>query len=377
MPAFSTTSQLTMASLWFVVFAATWTGLFVFMCIDPSQGVTVEERRAVCRAPVVDPNIGGPGSLVLFCKHSGCRRYYEGRYRKHCKACNKCVEGFDHHCPFLNQCIGSNNYFWFIFILTCYIILMVLSIASGMDVLYDLYTPGSNVRTYASHVWGRELFALFAFMVVAFPIPKLYFMVPLWMFHAKMTILSYRNKKFYGTYMFTRNPGAVELRGTAAYLDERGRYALNRVAHFYNVDVGSAFYLWSLQAEHTREVKGCRRAMLEGFVSLCNSVVENTSGIDITDKAVGRNNPSSPRTPKGQMSAPASQRDSDSTSKESPMVPNEEEPLLKSVVVDRQERPRTGRAYDDDEREETPAHKRPPRGQCGPQSCRSGKDQPV
>ena len=33
-----------------------------------------------------------------------------GNRRKHCGFCNKCVLGYDHHCWFLNTCIGANNY---------------------------------------------------------------------------------------------------------------------------------------------------------------------------------------------------------------------------------------------------------------------------
>lgn len=32
----------------------------------------------------------------------------------HCKRCNRCTEGFDHHCSFLGTCIGSRNYEMFI-----------------------------------------------------------------------------------------------------------------------------------------------------------------------------------------------------------------------------------------------------------------------
>ena len=29
---------------------------------------------------------------------------------KHCMPCNKCVELYDHHCAWLNNCIGKHNY---------------------------------------------------------------------------------------------------------------------------------------------------------------------------------------------------------------------------------------------------------------------------
>lgn len=29
----------------------------------------------------------------------------------HCKKCGRCAENFDHHCKFLNNCIGSKNYY--------------------------------------------------------------------------------------------------------------------------------------------------------------------------------------------------------------------------------------------------------------------------
>ncbi len=37
---------------------------------------------------------------------------------KHCSSCNKCIYAFDHHCIWLNTCIGGKNYRLFLFMLS-------------------------------------------------------------------------------------------------------------------------------------------------------------------------------------------------------------------------------------------------------------------
>lgn len=39
-----------------------------------------------------------------------CDAYYACQRRRHCFRCGRCVEGFDHHCSYLNTCISDSTY---------------------------------------------------------------------------------------------------------------------------------------------------------------------------------------------------------------------------------------------------------------------------
>nr|CCC91445.1 conserved hypothetical protein [Trypanosoma congolense IL3000] len=55
---------------------------------------------------------------------------------KHCSVCDKCVPGFDHHCRWLNTCVGEGNYTMF----CCFIASVWLSIGIVFDVGIYLIT---------------------------------------------------------------------------------------------------------------------------------------------------------------------------------------------------------------------------------------------
>lgn len=48
---------------------------------------------------------------------------------KHCGRCNRCCGGFDHHCVWLNNCIGKQNYHLFFALISIVFIENLCSIA--------------------------------------------------------------------------------------------------------------------------------------------------------------------------------------------------------------------------------------------------------
>lgn len=51
----------------------------------------------------------------------------------HCKRCRRCVEFFDHHCKWLNNCIGAKNYFeFYALLITTFLLLTAGLTVSGV-----------------------------------------------------------------------------------------------------------------------------------------------------------------------------------------------------------------------------------------------------
>lgn len=71
---------------------------------------------------------------LFFC--SICQHYIPIR-AGHCKKCNKCVLRKDHHCPFLNTCIGMNNHFYFLLYLFFESIFCIMSIQNYIPGMKD------------------------------------------------------------------------------------------------------------------------------------------------------------------------------------------------------------------------------------------------
>lgn len=54
----------------------------------------------------------------------------------HCSACNRCVLNMDHHCPWINNCIGFWNRKYFLLLL---IYVLLMTYFSAVFMAYDFY----------------------------------------------------------------------------------------------------------------------------------------------------------------------------------------------------------------------------------------------
>lgn len=71
---------------------------------------------------------------------------------KHCSVCNKCVEKFDHHCKYLNQCVGARNYVPFLMCVVTAVVAVLVILAASIAQIVLFYVNPSWL-----HLWEQPV----------------------------------------------------------------------------------------------------------------------------------------------------------------------------------------------------------------------------
>ena len=77
---------------------------------------------------------------------------------KHCKRCDRCIREFDHHCRFVNQCVGVRNYKTFFTLVSILSLdLCTMSAFVIIDSIYFFrYVPFTKRRKFGLH-FSRDI----------------------------------------------------------------------------------------------------------------------------------------------------------------------------------------------------------------------------
>lgn len=113
-------------------------------CLDSLSG----ELRIKQPARYFDIVLRGHALKLKYC--TTCNLYRPPRC-SHCSVCEVCVERFDHHCPWLGNCIGRRNYWKFVCFVSITACLNVFSLATScfhLAYIWEIIGQRDQVRGF-------------------------------------------------------------------------------------------------------------------------------------------------------------------------------------------------------------------------------------
>ncbi|KAI3378074.1 hypothetical protein SNEBB_007176 [Seison nebaliae] len=122
----------------------------IFQLIQQHQLTVNDDAKLIQIAPAQIINIKNVECQVKYCVT--CRHYRPPR-TSHCSRCDNCVERFDHHCPWVGNCVGKRNYrFFYLFLLFCSL-QCIYGSAFSAYAIYIRYTEAEATNSKDNYDW--------------------------------------------------------------------------------------------------------------------------------------------------------------------------------------------------------------------------------
>ncbi|AFZ80251.1 zinc finger protein DHHC domain containing protein [Theileria equi strain WA] len=132
--------------------------------------------------------INGTKIVQRWCPY--CRIYKPPRSR-HCYECNACIRDYDHHCPWLSNCIGNDNYKLFVFLFAYGLAMLCYSLDTILVIITDLYPQIIDIfdaKFYHFLIYKKTtLFSIFLLYGIVSTICALYFLMRIYLIVSNVT----------------------------------------------------------------------------------------------------------------------------------------------------------------------------------------------
>lgn len=127
---------------------------------DPTDPVILLERRAISQNQPFDSR--PYGQICTICST------HVMEMSKHCGQCDRCVDGFDHHCKWLNNCVGSRNYRYFVMLIASLECVVSVQVAFSAYILREISYSDMGKRVNERFWLGSGNLSIYVSLLIAF-----------------------------------------------------------------------------------------------------------------------------------------------------------------------------------------------------------------